>query len=902
MTETVGVGVLGRVTVTAPDADRMIGRGQARELLAFLVACRGVPASTSAVIDALWPDEAPATATTIVHGHIRRLRSALGRDMIVSDPDGYRLALADDDVDLWRVDAAVRSGDHRRARQAWSEPVFGAYADRHWARRALMGLEHLGGIAADGVDLVRSRATTPVTRLIGRRRELAAVSTALERSRLVTIVGLGGVGKTRLALEAISSEPESARVDIGASVGPVISRITGDVGLTATGDPSWDLRTVVSVIGGRRLLVLLDGCEHDAAGSAATIQELLASCPRLTILATSRVALGVPGEQIVPLVPFANPGDPHGDAVALLMDRAAALGSATDRLDRKRLAALCATTAGVPLAIELSVTDAVFGNGDRERPSPGLHPADAVRSLVRLTLDELTPGAATAVHRVARLVDGFTPALLDGFRAPDTSAQGIVHELRAAGLLFSDTTDRLRRSRLLDPVRLVLLDRPDDGALQAVTGAVERLFRALRPTLAGPTVLAAFDAAVDELPNAEALLSALVAAGHHRDALRLVGAGADAWSESGAWTRGGTVIESVLATVRPDPLPHDAALDGLDRTAVLVDPLDWAGAIRARSVVRATYASTFADYDRMRTAAAIAAQAPDPLLESHLQVLLAVGSGYGGDAPSAGHHIRRLRHLVEELDSDDGRAILTQIDALARLLAGDAPGAAALLDTAATATLALGAIADTARIHRLRAMAHRTAGDPTEAIRSLQRAEALALEARAHGSLATIRTDLVDLRHRSGDLDRRIVADALETVLGVGNLRAAGLLRIRLGIIDRDVSMIADAALDLLETDRVWASVALAELHDRLPHVTRSARSSPPRSAHCAPSGAVHSAPTRPPTSTASGPARPPTMCGHPSRRIDCGPSSTGSASPRTPPEPARPLLRPVPGNDTPRA
>ena len=827
-TSSIRVRVLGRVALDDAAADSMLGRGQVRELLAVLVARGRNPSSTADLIDALWVDEPPATAATIVHGHIRRLRAALGSSSVAHDVGGYRLDLPTDAVDLWLLDGAVRTGDHRRARALWAEPLFGAYASHDWARAVHAELHHLRGIAEDGPGRRPARRTLPASRLVGRRRELRTVLAAIDRSRLVSIVGLGGVGKSRLALEAMGTVDDSVHVDLGLAAGPVISRIAGDLGLTASGEPNWDRRTVASVIGGRDLVLLVDGCEHDLAGAAATIDELLTACPRLRVLATSRVALGGPGEHVVPLLPFADPADPHGDAVDLLLDRTTALGFPGHRNDRVRLAAVCARTAGVPLAIELSVTDAVLetrmGSNGTD-PASG-HPADALGQIVQSTVDGLTGGAATVVHRAARLVHGFTPALLASLTGPETSPLGVLHELHATGLTSSSTADPGRRLRLLDPVRRVLLDQPDDGALDAVTTAIGDTVGRVRPDLTRPIDLAAVGPAVAELPNAESLLAELVRVDRPAEALRLARAGADVWAEAGGWTRGNAAIGAVLATVRPSSVPEPPTSGSSDPEVAPVEPIDWAGAVWAKAIVSATYAASRSDYDLMAVAAEIASDA-DRALEAHLQFLLTLGAGYGGDVARSGVHLARLRELVEVLDSDYGRVMVAQIDALSLLVAGDAAAAGRALGAVGQRAESIGAIADAARMHRLGGLARRTAGDSTGALRCLQTAESLALEAGSVGTIATIRTDIVDLRHQEGDLDRDTIAEALDAVLGIGNLRAAGLLRLRLGVLDDEPSVIAAAALDLLESDRVWSAVALAELVTRLPRAHRLRRVAP---------------------------------------------------------------------------
>lgn len=819
------VRVLGRVAVDDAAADAMIGRGQARELLALLVAHPGAALHTDAVVEELWPDDPPATATTIVHGHVRRIRRALGASSVVHDGHGYRLELPSTAVDLWVVHAAVRAGDHRLARSLWSGPAFGPYADRAWARRAVAAHDLLRGIIDENGRATRAGRVLPVDRLVGRRRELAAVAAALARSRLVSIVGLGGVGKSRLALEIAAGAARAHQVDVGVGAGPMTSRIADAIGLTATGERNWDGRTIASTLGRRESLLVLDGCEHALTEVAALADELLGSCPELRILATSRTALGSPAEQVVPLLPFDDPGDPDGDAVDLLADRIATLGLPVEPGDRRRLAAVCVGTAGIPLAIELAATEATFGIDQAARGNGPAHaseepaaarPADVVDAAVRHALGRLTRGAKRTIRLLAQLDHGFTPALLAGLAGPDVSAPGVLHELHAEGLVG---TRPGRRLGLPDAVRGALAGQSDVEGLGVATVVLTDTLGAVRPDPARPIVRSALAVAVAELPNVGALLRTLDGAGRHAEALRLATAAGDAWGEHGHWKRGGKVIGDLVARTRPDGVESSgttARTNDLERVAV--DALEWAAAVRALATAAATYAAVRSLTETLALAATIARCEGVPNLEAHLRFQLAMGLGYGGDEDAAAVQQDRIRTLADHLDDDYVRACADHLAALGRLVSGDAAGGAVELEKIADRLTAMGAIADAARALRMAALAWRTGASGEPAYRDLKAAEALALEGHSLGTLATIRSDIVELRHERGDLDRRDVVDALDTVLGVGNLRAAGLLGILLGSIDGDPRTLAGATLDLLESDRPWAAVALAALVQVLPN------------------------------------------------------------------------------------
>ncbi len=211
-------------------------------------------------------------------------------------------------------------------------------------------------------------------RFIGRRAELAELRDLLAapETRLLTLVGPGGIGKTRLALEsaaAVAQEYESvavAQLDEVPSASPlVISAIASALGVPeTTGIPLLD--SVARHIGSRRILLLLDGFEH-VIDTAPLVAELVAKTTRLTVLATSRELLKLTGERVFEVEPLEVPVWSDGteaargsDSVQLFADRAVA-GGATLRLDAgevRTIAEICRRLDGLPLAIELAASRA----------------------------------------------------------------------------------------------------------------------------------------------------------------------------------------------------------------------------------------------------------------------------------------------------------------------------------------------------------------------------------------------------------------------------------------------------------------------------------------------------------------------------------------------------------------
>ncbi|RIQ20667.1 ATP-binding protein [Jiangella rhizosphaerae] len=209
----------------------------------------------------------------------------------------------------------------------------------------------------------------PPDAMIGRASELAELSSLLGHGgvRLVTLTGLGGVGKTRLAV-AVANEvrlqfeagvcwvPLAARPD-----GPEVTEaVAAAVGLRAASDAA-EVDALAEHIGSRQLLVVLDNCEHVVETCARLCTVLLQRCPRLTVLATSRELLRAPGEvvrQVQPLTVPPSRAAPEeirdADAVRMFLARAAAHGvhPRDDRL--LQVSRVCRSVQGIPLAIELA--------------------------------------------------------------------------------------------------------------------------------------------------------------------------------------------------------------------------------------------------------------------------------------------------------------------------------------------------------------------------------------------------------------------------------------------------------------------------------------------------------------------------------------------------------------------
>ena len=282
---------------------------------------------------------------------------------------------------------------------------------------------------ASGLDLA-------TTSFVGRDLELLELARLLgdPATRLVTLTGPGGTGKTRLAREVANQELRAGTFPDGVHLVPLgaVSQAGAlrDVVAAALGlDAPESTADLAAGIGARRLLVVLDECEH-LRGSLGVVTELLAACPGLTVLATSRERLDLSGEQLFPLdgLPVPEEGTPaerteHLDSVRLFAQRAkrADLGFVLDERTLSHVARVCRLAAGSPLAIELAAAlvralplpelaaeleRSLDVLATRDSDVPDRH--RSLRAAFQRSWDLLAPRERDALAALAVFADGFT--------------------------------------------------------------------------------------------------------------------------------------------------------------------------------------------------------------------------------------------------------------------------------------------------------------------------------------------------------------------------------------------------------------------------------------------------------------------------------------------------------------
>jgi len=245
----------------------------------------------------------------------------------------------------------------------------------------------------------------PRSEFVGRRVELESIATLLESSRLVTLTGVGGVGKTRLAIRAANSHAQSHGerawfVPLEIVVEPALLPLAMVRALGLSDQSAREpLEVIIDALAEHDVLLVLDNCEHLVEAAAHTADRLLDALPRLQILATSRRPLELVGEHVYPVPPLSLADDDDGhssDALRLLDARARAGGASglVSPLDELAASRLVRALDGLPLAIELAAT--------RLRTLPINDLVDRVSS--RFTLLRAGPRNAVERQRTLRAV------------------------------------------------------------------------------------------------------------------------------------------------------------------------------------------------------------------------------------------------------------------------------------------------------------------------------------------------------------------------------------------------------------------------------------------------------------------------------------------------------------------
>ncbi|MER8182703.1 BTAD domain-containing putative transcriptional regulator [Kitasatospora sp. NPDC094015] len=436
-----------------------------------------------------------------------------------------------------------------------------------------------------------------LTSFVGRDGDLAALGRALAAGRLTTLTGPGGSGKTRLSVEAGRAAqaeggwPDGVWVaelapleDPAAVPGAVVSALglretvvhtAGAVTEVIEGREADPVRRIVDHCGRRRMLLVLDNCEHVIQAAADLADRLLAECPGLTVLATSREPLGVPGEQVLPVEPL-----PADAALRLLAERGAAARPGFDPAEDERACAeICRRLDGLPLAIELAaarlrgltprqIADRLDGRfalltaGSRTL----LPRQQTLRAVVDWSWDLLGKRERAVLRRLAVFAGGCTlesaeQVLADGAEVPAEEVADLLLSLVDKSLLVAGLGER-PRYWLLETIHEYAVERlaeSGEGAAVAArhTACYRELVRTADLRLHGPEQLHWLAVLEREQDNVRAALRRAVDAGDEPQALVIALGMSWFWSmrdfhkEANAWYE-------LICELGPDPFAPDA--------------------------------------------------------------------------------------------------------------------------------------------------------------------------------------------------------------------------------------------------------------------------------------------------------------------------------------------------------
>lgn len=331
------------------------------------------------------------------------------------------------------------------------------------------------------LDILANNLPVSLTSFVGRETEIAEITALLEKHRLVTLVGSGGVGKTRTSLQVAANHVDRFAGGVwfvelaplsDASYVPSTIAQAANLALGPNGDP---LEALVQAIGSKSMLLVLDNCEHIVDGTARTLAAILRACANVRILASSRQALGIAGEAA-----YRMPSLPLETSAALFAERARAVDQnfALTGESAVAVAEICRRLDGIPLAIELAAARVkilspqqihsrldqrfrVLTGGSRDV----LPRQQTLRSLIDWSYDLLDERERTLFRRLSIFVDGFTlegaMAVCSGADLDELDIFDLLASLVDKSLVLAETANADVRYRLLESTRAYASEKLD---------------------------------------------------------------------------------------------------------------------------------------------------------------------------------------------------------------------------------------------------------------------------------------------------------------------------------------------------------------------------------------------------------------------------------------------------------
>lgn len=444
------------------------------------------------------------------------------------------------------------------------------------------------------LDTLPNNLPRQLTSFIGRERERAEAKRLLGGTPLLTIIGPGGSGKTRLALQVAESVLDQHAdgvwfIDLAPLTDPALIPHAVAATLRLREEAQQALtETVYQQLRPKRLLLILDNCEHLIDAAAVFAETLLRRCPEIKVIATSREALGITGETAWPLPTLTLPADPaHSvslahlarfESIRLFAERAAAVSPsfALNPDNAAGVARICRALDGIPLAIELaagwtnvlSLEQVETRLGDRFRFLKGgsrtaLPRQQTLRAAIDWSYDLLSEPERVLLRRLSVFAGGCTLEAAEAVCADDVLADfevlDALFRLVRKSLVVKEEARGEARYRLLDTIRHYGHDRlKESGETEAVKARHQQFFTAFaekaEPELRGPEQQQWLNALEDEHDNFRAALAYLP---EHGLRMRLASALYQFWFTRGYASQGRRWIQEVIGAsdaTEPSPL------------------------------------------------------------------------------------------------------------------------------------------------------------------------------------------------------------------------------------------------------------------------------------------------------------------------------------------------------------